>query len=193
MIFMYLFPSCYIKWQETRSYSFGVTNGSRQGPVFSPRGGFSTYLDPMLQELRGSGFGVMLGEFWYGALAYADDVILLSTTISGLQEMIDICAKHAEDNNLVCSTHEDPDKSKTVGIAFKPKVPKNQLPSLILNGNTLPWKTSVNHLGATLHSDGTMDQDIREKRWEILFDEDNGTGSLNSDDITGMIKMVSAS
>ena len=122
MIFMYLFQSCYIKWQQTRSYSFNVTNGSRQGAVFSPRGGFATYLDPMLDMLRNSGHGIKIGAFWYGAQAFADDVILLSTTISGLQAMVDICAKHASDNDLVFSTHVDPTKSKTMCIAFKPKI-----------------------------------------------------------------------
>ena len=28
MIFMYLHQSCYIRWQQTRSYSFKVTNGT---------------------------------------------------------------------------------------------------------------------------------------------------------------------
>ena len=38
MIVMYLHQSCFIKWQDTRSFSFSVTNGTRQGGVFSPRG-----------------------------------------------------------------------------------------------------------------------------------------------------------
>ena len=164
MIFMYLTQSCYIKWQQTRSYSFSVTNGSRQGAVFSPRGGFATYLDPMIQSLRDSGHGLKIGEFWYGGLAFADDGILLSTTISGLQDMVDICSKHAEENDLVFSTHEDPEKSKTMCIAFKQKVTRDKLPDVYLNGDVLPWKESVNHLGATLHSDGTMDHDIDQKR-----------------------------
>jgi hypothetical protein len=41
MIFVYLYQRCHIKWQSSRSYSFGVTNGTRQGSIFSPRGGFS--------------------------------------------------------------------------------------------------------------------------------------------------------
>ena len=82
----------------------------------------------MLQTLRDSGHGLKMGEFWYGSLAFADDVIILSTTISGLQDMVDICAKHAEENDLVFSTHEDPEKSKTMCIAFKPRVKRKKLP-----------------------------------------------------------------
>ena len=48
MIFMYLHQSFYIRWQKTRSYSFTVTNGTKQGGVFSPKGGFVKYLEPLL-------------------------------------------------------------------------------------------------------------------------------------------------
>ena len=36
MIVVYLLQKCYIKWKETCSYSFSVTNGTHQGRVFSP-------------------------------------------------------------------------------------------------------------------------------------------------------------
>ena len=47
-IVIYLCQRCYVRWQDTRSYSFGATNGTRQGAIFSPKGGFCTYLDPLL-------------------------------------------------------------------------------------------------------------------------------------------------
>ena len=96
--------------------------------------------DPILQSLPDSGHGLKVFGYWYGALAFADDMILLSTTISGLQNMVDICAKHAEDNDLVFSTHIDTTKSKTMCIAFKPKVKRENLPPVFLNGDVLPWK-----------------------------------------------------
>ena len=76
-IFMYLFQKCYVKWDQTRS--------------FSPKGGFSTYLDPLLELLRQSGHGCKIGMHFYGALAYCDDVILLATSIHDLQKMVDLC------------------------------------------------------------------------------------------------------
>ena len=53
MIIIYLNQTCYVKWKGTRSYSFSVRNGS----VFSPRGGFGCYLDPLFQDLWESGLG----------------------------------------------------------------------------------------------------------------------------------------
>ena len=34
----------------------------------------------------------------------------------------------------------------------------------MLNGDPLPWKRTVNHVGTKLHCDGTMEQDAKEKR-----------------------------
>ena len=163
LMFIYIYQKCYVRWNNTRSYSFDVTNGTRQGSIFSPKGGFATTLDPMLEELRGSGHGCSLGIHYYGALAWADDVILLNTSVQGLQSMVDICQKHATENDLMFSTDPDPKLSKIVCIAFNCKN-KDSLGDIILNGNPLPWKDSVKHIGTTLHSNGTMEQDCREQR-----------------------------
>ena len=58
-----------------------MTNGTRQGGLFSPRGGFATYLDPLLSRLRANGFGCRIAGYWLGGLALADDVILLSPSV----------------------------------------------------------------------------------------------------------------
>ena len=66
------------------------------------------------------------------------------------------------------STDKDPDKSKTMCIAFKAKVSRDQLPPVYLNEDELPWKEHVNHLGTTLHSDCTSDKDLQEKRGSFI-------------------------
>ena len=167
MIFMYINQSCYIRWQQTRSYSFGVTNGTRQGGVFSPKGGFATYLDPLLDQLRSSGSGCRISGHWFGGLALADDVILLSLSIQGLQNMVNICATHATHSDLMFSTDPDPAKSKTMCIAFGCK-DKTELGTVKLNGDSLPWKDHVNHLGTTLSSKCTTSKDTMEKRAQFI-------------------------
>ena len=62
-----------------------------------------------------------------------------------------------ESNNI------DPEKSKTISIAFKVKNTE-LLSKIILNGNVLPWNNKVNHLGYTLTSDCTSGSDIQNKR-----------------------------
>ena len=164
MIFMYFHQSCYIRWQQTRSYSFQVTNGTRQCGVFSPKGGFATYLDPLLQRLRLSGFGCRVAGHWFGVLALADDLMLLSLSVQGLQGMVDMCAQHASETDLLFSTDSvNPDKSKTMCIAFGSK-DKNNLSNVRLNGDPLPWKDEVNHLGTTLTSKCSLGSDVMQKR-----------------------------
>ena len=65
-----------------------------------------------------SGLGCRIGIHWYGGLAYADDVILLSTSVQGLQELVNICQEHAKESDLQFSTHPNPNLSKTVCIVF---------------------------------------------------------------------------
>ena len=163
MISMYLVQQCYVRWGQARSYSFDVTNGTRQGSVFSPHGGFATYIDPLIRSLRFSGQGCSINEFWYGCFFYADDGILLATSIEGLQRMVSICESHANDNDLCFSTDPVPEKSKTKCIAF-PQGYKDGMPAIILNGHDLPWVERAVHIGNTLHSSALMDQDLREKR-----------------------------
>ena len=164
MIVMYLNQSCFINWQQTHSYSFSVTNGTRQGGVFSPKGGFATYLDPLLANLRSSGYGCRIAGHWFGGLALADDVMLLSPSVQGLQKLVSICEKHAQETDLVFSTDKvNPEKSKTMCIAFQCKN-KEQLGSIKLNGDSLPWKDKVNHLGFSLTSNCSSASDVMVKR-----------------------------
>ena len=165
---MYLNQTCYIKWQQTYSDSFAVTNGTRQEGVFSPRGGFATYLDPLLRSLRASGYGCKVAGHWLGGLALADDVMLLSPSVQGLQELVTICEKHVKETDLVFSTDkETPEKSKTMCIAFMCK-DKERLASIRLNGDPLPWKEKVNHLVTTLTSTCSSGSDVMEKRAKFI-------------------------
>ena len=72
---------------------------------------FSLYMDDLLQQLRNLGVGCHIAGVFFGALMYADDLVLLAR--GALQEMLTLCEKYAEKHNLVFSTDPNPDKSKT--------------------------------------------------------------------------------
>ena len=140
-----------------------MTNGTRQGSIFSPRGGFNTYLDPMLESLRQSGYGCSIGTHFFGVLAYADDVVIMATSVQGLQEMVKLCEEHANENDLVFSTDADPRKSKTMCMAFNcPN--KDQLASIRLNNDDLPWVSKAKHIGNILYEDGSSGCDLEAKK-----------------------------
>jgi len=45
----------------------------------------------LIKQLELSGTGCHVNEAYIGAILYADDVLLLSASIYGLQHMLDIC------------------------------------------------------------------------------------------------------
>ena len=96
-------------------------------------------------------------------LGYADDIMLLSPTFDGLQEMVDTCAEFMSTHNLKFSTHPVPAKCKTKCLAFVKK--QHVLHPITLNGNGLPWVSSTKHLRTRIDNSlkGTM-HDLMEKR-----------------------------
>ena len=168
LIFIYKEQTCNVKWNSCFSEMFVVTNGVRQGAVSSPLL-FSIYIDGLIVLLRKSGLGCRIDKFFLGVLGYADDLLLLSASRSGLQAMVAICEKFAKLRKLKFSTNPNPVKSKTKCVIFtKVKAAKVNVAPIILNGNPLPWVESVKHLGNTLQSDNSMRNDTLVKRGKLI-------------------------
>ena len=86
---------------------------NKQGSVLSPAL-FLFYMDDLFVLLRKSGAGCHLGGVFAGSVGYADDLLLLSPSRSGMEKMLRICEQYAMDTNLhKYSTHPDPVKSKS--------------------------------------------------------------------------------
>ena len=80
--------------------------------------------------------------------------------------MLETCENFGLENNLLFSTDENPEKSKTKCLYMCGKVGAGvQYPApLQLNGLDLPWVEKGTHLGHELHQSCTMDYDARCKR-----------------------------
>ena len=78
-----------------------------------------------------------------GILGYANDNMLLSPTLDGLQRIINICELYAKEYNLTFSTNDNANKWKTKCMALLKK--GRNLKALILCG--LPMVNSIRHLG----------------------------------------------
>ena len=85
-----------VRWNGDYSLSFPVTRGVRQGSILSPHL-FNIFINDMLESVEGGNNGAYVGADSFSAIAYADDVTLLSSTITGLQSSINICVKYASD------------------------------------------------------------------------------------------------
>ena len=150
----------------------------RQGSVSSGIF-FNCYCNRLFKRLRDLGTGCTVGQMggpgeFCGVFVYCDDIFLLSASRSGLQSMMTTCQNFAADNNLQFSTNVIPKKSKSKCIIFckNPAFRENVSP-IMLDGNPLPWVTSVTHLGHVFDCDNNMYSDTRLKRGRFI-------GKINS-------------
>ena len=119
--------------------------------------------------LKNSKLGCRIQNCFFGCFGYADDLLLLSASRSGLQSMVKIAEDFAKSRSLKFSTNADPKKSKTKCLVFSKHVRARQdiLP-ILLNQDPLPWVDTVKHLGNKLESDNSMRQDIAMKKGNFI-------------------------
>ena len=157
-----------VKLVGVRSATFKLTNGTRQGSVLSPVL-FAVYLDGFLVQLKTLGVGCHVAGVWFGAVCYADDLILLAPSRTAMAMMLEICDSYAASHNLEFSTDPDPVKSKSKCIFMCGSMRNVSYPAKVkLNGNDLPWVETGTHIGHELHQMCNMDYDIKTKRAKFI-------------------------
>ena len=125
-----------VRWNDSLSQTFPIKNGVKQGGVLSPHL-YCIYTDDLFELLRKKKTGCWMNNAFVGILGYADDLLLLSPTLDGLQSMFKTCEDYAKAHNLSFSTHANPKKSKTKCMAFVKD--DRELRAITLNGKLLPW------------------------------------------------------
>ena len=91
---MYTNQCVKLRWGHCESDCVRVSNGVKQGGILSPVL-FTVYIDELLITLQSSGLGCYIGNNFMAALGYADDVILITPTVSALKQMLNLCDKFA--------------------------------------------------------------------------------------------------
>ena len=72
------------KWHNSISDAFPVISGVRQGGVLSARF-WAVYMDDLINELRKSGVGCRISDYFIASILYADDVCLLAPSRKAIQ------------------------------------------------------------------------------------------------------------
>ena len=139
---LYTSQTLRVNWQGFISAEFTVTNGVRQGGVLSPIL-FIVYLDALISKLRLSGLGCYVGPHFTGVLAYADDLVLLSPTKSGLKAMAKICDDFSNEYDITFNA------AKSQYCVFR-KSRRVQDSSIVFRNTSLPEQAFVSHLGHKL-------------------------------------------
>ena len=108
------------------------------------------YIDNLLMSLKKNDIGCHVGSHFCGAFGYADDIMILSPSVSGLRNMLDCCSEFASTYNVKFN----PSKSKCITFSQKKNIGS---PELYMNDIKLDNVQLVKHLGT---SDLTDDKDI---------------------------------
>ena len=83
IIYWYTSQTMYVRWNNTMSTGFNVSNGVRQGGILSPYQ-FCIYVDELSKMLNNVHVGCFVGTMLVNHLMYADDLVLLSPSAAGL-------------------------------------------------------------------------------------------------------------
>ena len=149
IINMYKLNSAIVNWNGTKSQSFPLTNGVKQGGVISPLL-FAVYLDPLLDKLHKTKKGCFIGNICANALAYADDVILLTPTCAALIVLISICEEYSREVNLQFNPN------KCILLVFTDSDVTNDMFKIEMFNKIIPVKLCEKHLGHMLSTKGPI-------------------------------------
>jgi hypothetical protein len=85
---------CGIAFTPTASVSNGVKHGAILSPLL-----FCVCYDNLHQALRWRGVGCHVGGLFFGALAHADNIVLLAPSANAMRLMLSVCDSYSAEFN----------------------------------------------------------------------------------------------
>jgi Reverse transcriptase (RNA-dependent DNA polymerase) len=141
-----------VRWNSMIGAEFKVLLGVRQGGILSPVL-FNLYVDDLINELKLNGDGCHVGKCFIGCIMYADDLLLLSPSIIGLQRMIDICSVYGATHNIMFN------KSKTFSVVVG-RMKNHNIPPVCMDNQPIPWVDQFKYLGVMFDASCTLNVNI---------------------------------
>ncbi|KAG7306499.1 hypothetical protein JYU34_009135 [Plutella xylostella] len=147
-----------VRWAGSLSDTYGLDCGVRQGGLTSPKL-FNLYVNRLVGELSGAGVGCSIDGNFVNNISYADDMVLLSPSISALRKLIGICESYAVAHGLRYNV------KKSELLVFKAgRRSCNNIPPVTLCGAPLNRVNKFKYLGHWVTEDLTDDLDIERER-----------------------------
>ena len=136
---LYAKSSSRVKYGSHLSYEFCLSQGVRQGSVLSPHL-YNIYTEDLLKCIEDQAAdGTTLHGQYTGILMYADDIILMSSTLNGLRKLIETVTTISKENCI----NFNADKTEFC-ISNQNDCFDN---TFIMNGYTITPTSSLKHLG----------------------------------------------
>ena len=145
------------------SDEISLSQGVRQGSILSPHL-YNLYTEELLRELQSSSkSGTSLYGHYTGIVMYADDIILMSTTLAGLQKLVNSCVT-VSNKNCISFNYE-----KTEFCTSKSNLGNNTY--ITMSGFTIKPKSNLKHLGFLWNDKNNIHNNIKNrtnKFWSVI-------------------------
>jgi hypothetical protein len=145
-----------VKWNEHLSSQRNLLSGVRQGGILSPLL-FNLYVDCILDQLQSSDLGCFLGKKCVNSFMYADDLVVLSISVTDMQNLVSLCQESFNKLDLPINTKKS--HCLRIGPRFK-----SRCCDIYINDQPLSWVDETKFLGVTLRSKTTFQCDWHDAR-----------------------------
>ena len=157
-----------------------INSGVKQGGILSPLF-YNIYVDDLMCMLRNANLGCSIGGKFFGAIFYADDIVLLGASVRKMRQMIKICCDYCNMHGICLN----PSKTKWMCTNF---YGSSRTVSFEVNGTIIEnTEKNIKYLGVNLIMDKkqlTIDIDDRIRRFNIAAYDI----LLNSLELSEMVK-----
>jgi len=133
---------------------------------------FCVYVDDLLVRLSKIGVGCFIGRTFVGALAYADDIVLVAPSASALRKMLAVCDKYALEYCMPFNAQ----KSKCMALLPKSRrFLASQLDSCgsSIGSRPMEFVNSYLHLGHLISNKLEDDDDIARSQGQFIGQVNN--------------------
>ena len=156
LIVWYSLQRMHIRWGNTFSTSFRVSNDVKQGGIISPVL-FNVYMNDLSCALNRSNIGGRIGGEIVNHLSYADDLCLICLSSAGMQKLLNVCSNYATGHSLSYKAN------KSYSLCFKATTIKFERPTLYFGEMSIPNVTDCRYLGITI-SVKNCDLDLKRQK-----------------------------
>lgn len=132
--------------------------GVRQGGLTSPLL-FNFYIVGLIEKLSRMHVGCYIDGQCMNNISYADDMVLLSPSVSALRKMLTVCESYAESHGLTYNSK----KSEFMVFGAGGKCP-DTVPPIVLCNSELQRVNEFKYLGHIVTADQKDDHDIERER-----------------------------
>ena len=164
LAFLYTNQTLRVRWNGSSSAPFFTSNGVKQGGILSPIL-FCVYIDELLCRLKRSKVGCYMGNRFYGAIGYADDLCLLAPSRSAACVLLNICEEYGKEYNVKFNST----KSHLILYNFS----DHTVQPLIMNSQPLIIHSNATHLGRPVGNpdcnDLAVTKGINELTWRTNY------------------------